>query len=412
MTAGNRAGPTVLYVDYSIGFGGAVKSLSLTLRSLQSVKKIVATSQGDDIVREWFPDMDVRPFRRVINYRLRDLLSARTRGTPLRWPLLKMYAGADVMVLRRNVSFFRHLIRHNAVDLVHLNNGFTPHEAIFAAAGENVPFLVHLRDFHRDDVRLEHEAARRVRKVIAVSNAVGASLAHTRIPRDDIVTVYDPVDWPLLQATAPARDRIRSECSIPGNAVAVGIFGRVIPWKGQREFVSAAFLAMAENPDIHAIIVGDQSDGDPSYFASIRRDIAASGLESRFRLVGYRSNVEEFYAAMDIVVHASITPEPFGMVVPEAMAAGRAVIAARAGGPCEVVTDGVDGLLVEPGDVPALAWAIASLSGDRDRRHAMGAAGRAKAAAQFSIDASAARVRDVYESILGASAMRARDDRQ
>jgi glycosyltransferase involved in cell wall biosynthesis len=100
-----------------------------------------------------------------------------------------------------------------------------------------------------------------------------------------------------------------------------------------------------------------------------------------------------------VAVHASVTPEPFGQVVVEAMAAGLPVVAAAAGGPAEVVTDGVDGILVPPGDVDRLAAALRRLAGDADLRDRLGQAGRVRAAA-FRPEAVAASVMELYRAVL------------
>src|SRR5690606_36662444 len=100
------------------------------------------------------------------------------------------------------------------------------------------------------------------------------------------------------------------------------------------------------------------------------------------------------------VVHASITPEPFGRVVPEGMAAGNVVIAAEAGGPCELITHGVDGLLVPPGDVTALAEAMLTVAGDPGLRNRMATAARLTAHRRFGIEATALAVREVYDKLL------------
>ena len=111
--------------------------------------------------------------------------------------------------------------------------------------------------------------------------------------------------------------------------IAVGIFGRVIQWKGQREFLEAAIAAAGQDPRIRPVIVGDESDGGRAYIEAVHALASQSGLGDRIIFAGYQSEVEPYYAAMDIVVHASITPEPFGMVVPEAMRMMRGVYRRR-----------------------------------------------------------------------------------
>jgi glycosyltransferase involved in cell wall biosynthesis len=196
------------------------------------------------------------------------------------------------------------------------------------------------------------------------------------------------------------RGDVRAELGVRDSDVLVGIFGRIVEWKGQREFVQAMLQAMARNPHLVAVIVGDVSDGPKSYLDEVRAIIDASPFADRFIVTGYREDVARFYAAIDIAVHASTLPEPFGMVIPEAMAAGLPVIATDAGGPREIVNHGVDGLRVPPSDVGAMADAILELSFDPARRQAMGARGKAVVARKFTIERNAESVRNVYEALL------------
>jgi glycosyltransferase involved in cell wall biosynthesis len=131
----------------------------------------------------------------------------------------------------------------------------------------------------------------------------------------------------------------------------------------------------------------------------VRRLIDSSPYRDRFILPGYLEDVEASYHAIDIVVHASIEPEPFGMVVPEGMAARKAVIAAAAGGPVEVIIDGQDGLLVPPGDIAALKNAIIELAADPERRRRFGENGYAKVRQGFTIAAAAAQLAAVYGAL-------------
>jgi len=393
-------GPRVLYVDYSLGFGGAVKSLALTLRELPAVEKFILTSQDPEIVETWFPHLRVSSFRRFINYRTAGLVEARIHQSSLRFAALKIIATADAVVTARNFVRLVWFLRRHRIDIVHLNNGFLPPEVLIAARIAAVPCVVHLRDFQKDARSLTSASAREAAWIITVSDAVAASLEDTPVARLPITTIHDPVDLDEIQFAARSKDRIRKECGLTDDDIAVGIFGRVIPWKGQLEFVRAIVLAMELDSRIRGVIVGNESDGDPGYFRQVRAKIEKSNFPERFILAGYRKNVEEYYSAMDIVVHASITPEPFGMVVPEAMAAGCAVIASDAGGPREVIEQGIDGVLVPPGEIDALSSAILRVASDKSLRLRMAAAGKLQARTRFGIATSAAKISEIYAAIL------------
>jgi glycosyltransferase involved in cell wall biosynthesis len=393
----------VLYVDASIGFGGAVKSLGLTLRDLPDVEKQVLTTQEPDIVATWMAGVAVRSFRRVMNYRNVQRVRNRVARLPslVGWTVMKVLAAADVATTAWNTVRLRRLFRRTDIELVHLNNGFLPLEVFRAARAEGIPCVVHLRDFGGDARRANVPAVVAVAPhVIAISQAVASSLEGTSVTPDRVTIIHDPVDLEAMDRAAPSRDRVRHQWGIREDQVVFGIFGRVIAWKGQREFTEAAVQALSSEPSMVALIVGDESDGERRYLDDIRARIDASGVSDRFFITGYQAAVEDYYAAVDVVVHYSTIPEPFGMVVPEGMAAGKPVIAADAGGPREVVTPGTDGLLVPPGDVAALAVAMLSLAGDPDLRRTMGEAGRVKARERFGITPQAAAVRAVYDAVL------------
>ena len=117
-------------------------------------------------------------------------------------------------------------------------------------------------------------------------------------------------------------------------------------------------------------------------------------------LTGARDDVPACLDAMDVAIHASVVPEPFGRVLIEAMALGRAVIAPREGGPLAVVVDGETGLLVAPRDADALADALATLLADPARRVAMGHAGRSRVDAVFDIRHHVAAMEALFEDVL------------
>jgi glycosyltransferase involved in cell wall biosynthesis len=137
---------------------------------------------------------------------------------------------------------------------------------------------------------------------------------------------------------------------------------------------------------------------DSDYEAELRAEIAAGGLGDCVSFLGSRSDVPDLYGAADIAVHASTTPEPFGLVVPEAMALNCAVIAASSGGPTEVITPGT-GFLCDPYVPAEYARALEQLVEDDSLRSAIAAAAPARAS-HFSIQRTVESTQRVYERAL------------
>jgi glycosyltransferase involved in cell wall biosynthesis len=208
-------------------------------------------------------------------------------------------------------------------------------------------------------VPLVRLAARAVaHRVVAVS----ASVART-VGRSDVVVVRQGVRTPEEATERP-----------PGGPPRVGLVGRIAPWKGQDVFVAAAARLAPELPDAEFVLAGSALFGEEGYERELRAQVTRLGLDDRVRFLGFRDDVWEVYRELDVVVHASTQPEPYGNVVLEAMACRRALVAAAAGGVLELVDHGRTGLLVPPGDPEALADAVGRLlrSPEERRRRAAG----------------------------------------
>lgn len=169
----------------------------------------------------------------------------------------------------------------------------------------------------------------------------------------------------------------------------VAMVGRIAPWKGQ-DIVLDAFAEAFGGGDGPARlrIAGNVMFGEHDYLSALRRRSAAADLAGRVEFLGHVGDTDVVFDEAHVVVHASRTPEPFGQVIVEAMAAGRAVVATAAGGAREIVTDGVDGLLVSPDDVDAMAGALRRLRSDARLRRELATAG-AERARSLSIDETA-----------------------
>ncbi len=394
----------VLYIDKSISFGGAIKSLSLVLSCLPNIEPIVISYQDKDIIDKWLRGIKVYRLKHLLDYRLQERLSTWVKTNIstklLKRLILKTFASLYMMESSLHMLLMILIARYHKIHLIHLNTGFIE-EGLLAARILKIPCLVHLRGmFTEKRKRGILKLMKHTTHVISVSNAVAKGVCDAGIPPNKITTIYDPVDLAAFDKYRLHRSDFRTRIGLNDADIAVGIFGRVIPWKGQLEFVYSALHAIKENPNIKVVIVCDESDGRPDYFNKIKEIINSSGYRENFILTGYQEDVEGFYIAMDIVVHASIEPEPFGMVVPEGMAARKSVIATNAGGPTEIVSHGIDGLLVPPGDIDKMTAAILELANDPIKRKTMGANGYNKVKTQFAIPNIASQVEKAYQEIL------------
>ena len=149
----------------------------------------------------------------------------------------------------------------------------------------------------------------------------------------------------------------------------IGMFGRLVPWKGHDVFLRA--LHAIRDFEWDAIIVGDATYGRESDAARLKNMAQEMAIDSRIRWVGFQSNVEDWFRQCSIVVHCS-RKEPFGMVIAEAMATGRCVVASNVEGPREMISPGDTGILCEPGDVSALAGELRYLLQHSELRESIG----------------------------------------
>jgi glycosyltransferase involved in cell wall biosynthesis len=146
----------------------------------------------------------------------------------------------------------------------------------------------------------------------------------------------------------------------------VGIVGRLQPWKGQEVLLRAAARLAEARVDLRFMVVGGAILGwEGSYPDDLRRLAADLGISDRVHFAGHQADVHPWYDALDVVVHASFG-EPFGLVLVEAMALGKPLVATNLGGPREIVEDGTSGLLVPPGNPERLAEAVGRILADRE----------------------------------------------
>jgi mannosyltransferase len=234
---------------------------------------------------------------------------------------------------------------------------------------------------------------RRMDAVIATSELSASFLkrASTVVMHGVDTDVYSP---PADRAVA------FSESGLPGR-YAIGCFGRVRAQKGSDVFVEAMCALLPRYPDFAAIMVGAIVPEQQAFANELKAKIAAAGLTSRIVMTGEIAidEVQRWYKRLTIYAFTSRN-EGFGLTLIEAMAAGAALVASRAGAAAFVVEDGVTGVLTPPGDVDALVAALEPLMRDPAAAAAMGTRARARVLEKFSLDAEATAIATVYRTLV------------
>jgi glycosyltransferase involved in cell wall biosynthesis len=299
------------------------------------------------------------------------------------------------------------LIRRERVALVHTN---TIHNLYgFAAARlAGVPHVWHIREIVWQSGalrRLELWLARRwSTRIIVTSDAVAGMFGPRAAWPAQLVKVPNGVETDRFSPGDGSAVH-RELGAAPGQPI-VGIVCRLDVWKGVDVFLDAAARVAATDAAVRFAVVGGPIVGLDAYESELKAQAARLGVSDRVCFTGWRFGPEmmpDVHRALAVLVLASVEPEPFGLVLLEAMATATPVIATAAGGPIEICVDGETGLLVPPRDAAALARAITALVRDPARAHAMGEAGRRRVLACYSAERYVAGIEAVYRSVLAAS---------
>lgn len=286
------------------------------------------------------------------------------------------------------------VIRQERADVLHVGNGVRANfDAILAGLVTRTPVICHVKGFEKYGARERWVAPRTT--LLCMTEAVRAHCHAHGVRSPNECVIYDAVDETWLR---PQRDpaAIRAELGVPPTAPCIGIAGNIQEWKGQHVLVEA-LGRLADRPDVHCVIAGGVHRAGEAYATALRERIAALGLAERVHLSGFRADIPDVMNAWDVVVHASVRPEPFGRVILEGMLLGKPVIATAAGGVPELITDGETGWLTPPGDAEALAATLRRVLGDPDAARTVGARARSWARERFALERHVADMSALYE---------------
>jgi glycosyltransferase involved in cell wall biosynthesis len=229
-------------------------------------------------------------------------------------------------------------------------------------------------------------------KVIVVSDAVYNNWAG-RIDGGKMVKVYNGFEASDINVDVGANINtnannikpLRAQLNLNDNTVLVGMVGRVNLIKGQFYFIQIAAAAKAAGLNCHFVMIGDAYKGYEYLYPQLENQIAALGLQNTITNLYYQPNAVSLIQQLDIFVLPSIKPDSFPLVILEAMAAGKPIIATNQGGAQEQIDDRVSGFLVPVNDATIAAQKLGVLVNNPDMRTQMGQAGTKKLQEQFSL---------------------------
>lgn len=381
--------PKIAFVGHTAELSGGELALARLLPALKDIEPIVILGEDGPLVERLRSEgisVEVLPMKEGTRSFKRGSVSLG------KIPFSALFSSLSY------IWKLRQRLRSHQIDIVHTNTLKAALYGGFTGRLAGVPVIWHIRDRIADDylprfaVVLVQALARVLPNAIITNSKVTAATIRSAgtfaiIPSP--VDTYNSVLAVLGSSSNPASLQ---------RPFTVGLVGRLAPWKGQDLFLKA-FAATFPDGNERALIVGSAMFGEDEWAATLEALVESLGIAERVEFVGFTDDVAAEYARMDVLVHASTLPEPFGQVVVEGMAAGVPVVAADTGGPSEVITDGTNGLLYKMGDATALAARLQQLYVDPTLRRSLVDAGL-KRAEDFTAERTARQVEEVYKSVL------------
>jgi len=299
------------------------------------------------------------------------------------------------------------LIRTQPVDIIHTNSLKSDIYGMLVSRLCRVPLIWHIRD-HIDvtylpafAVNMMRFLAARVPSFVIANSQSTLDQLHLAVAKPGAVVPsgVDPHGEVVYDGIASGIPPLASETASNG-PLRIAIVGRLAGWKGQHIFLDAAANLVEAGIDAQFLIAGTAMFGEDDYVAELHSQIDRLGLQGKVQFLGHVDPIETFLPTVNILVHASTSPEPFGQVVIEGMAAGIPVVATDGGGVKETVVHGETGLLVPMGNAQALADALRMLIDRPELRAKLSSKGRQRVLRHFTASITARKVERVYREVL------------
>ena len=345
---------------------------------------------------------EVRIIERSPPFQIAFRQSGACRAIPLLASALGVVqSGVNVIRFYAKVVSLASLIRRERVRLVHLNNSVTSnHDWMLAAMLARVPCVTHERGLNDHYSTMARWCAPRLAAILCISQAVFDKLIEKHVSRDNLRLVPNGLN-PATMTPGRGAEETRRAFGIADGHRVIGLIGNIREWKGQEVVVRALPIILQQFPHLTCLFVGEASVGDRSYMDRLESLIQQFGIGENVVFTGYCANVADALNVMDVSIHASVAPEPFGRVLLEAMAMKKPIVGSSGGAVSEIVKDGVTGYTFLPGDPKELAARVIDLLDQPERSRAFGEAGYQRLVSQFQLTTNVARTMAVYSEVAG-----------
>jgi len=288
-------------------------------------------------------------------------------------------------------------LRRQGARIVHLNNSIVKnHDWMLAARLCGAHCVTHERGINDEYSKSTRYWAERLDAIVCISEAVRRQLEAHGVA-GHLLTIHNAFD-PAEAKVERAAETLRAAIGIAGDAPVLVMAGNLKAWKGQETVVRAMAHVTRTHPAVRCLFVGAATDS--AFTARLRDLVAELGLDQHILFLGFHDNVIDFMAMADIVIHASVLPEPFGRVALEAMACRKPIVGSDAGGIPEIIEAGRTGFTFRPGDAAELAQKLAWLLDHPDEATRMGARGYQRLLERFPISSNVRATEQLYERIL------------
>jgi glycosyltransferase involved in cell wall biosynthesis len=325
-------------------------------------------------------------------------IAAHAREHGLRVHEIAMGGDQDIGLMGR----VRALIRAEKPDLVHLHSrrGSDVWGAL-AARLEGVPTVMSRRNDNPEPRGWFHLKYKLYDRVVAISEGIRQVLLKAGLSPAKVVCVHSAVDTVRYRPHRDDMDWFRAEFNLAPDELTIAMAAQFIARKGHRTLIAAMPAVLAAHPRTRVLLFGQGPE-----MAAMKKLVERANLQAQVAFTGFRSDLERVLPCIDVMVHPA-EMEGLGVALLQAAACGLPIVAGRAGGIPEIVRPGLNGELIDPGDVSVLSGHLIRLLGDASLRQRYGAAGRALTLAEFSIDAMVEGNLQVYREVRAAQGLRA-----